>query len=221
MLSRDDDNFEKVPLEELAPDAETYLGLVAYLQLEVFEASSIAVANSPDISSKEALTRMAKLTLDKHEAFVAEIRRKKRAPERLMEPFTPTIDAYIARISSDDWHEQVLSVYLISGLFDAFFSELADGMPGNLAKYAKDVLADDTGRAQVATLLQQEIAANDGLADRLALWGRRLVGDSLLVCRAALVSTPNDRSDDGAIEPVLSELIATHIRRMDDLGLTA
>ena len=58
------------------------------------------------------------------------------------------------------------------------------------------------------------------LASRLALWGRRLVGDTLLVARAA-ISASHESADDERLEPVFTELVAAHTRRMDALGLTA
>jgi hypothetical protein len=42
------------------------------------------------------------------------------------------------------------------------------------------------------------------------------VGDTLLVARSAMAVTQDSR-----IEPVFTELIAAHTRRMDGLGLTA
>jgi LPS sulfotransferase NodH len=72
----------------------------------------------------------------------------------------------------------------------------------------------------VAEILSASIEADPRLASRLALWGRRLVGDTLLVARAA-ISASHESADDERLEPVFTELIAAHTRRMDALGLTA
>jgi hypothetical protein len=53
------------------------------------------------------------------------------------------------------------------------------------------------------------------------MWGRRLVGDTLLVARSALHLSGNRITDEERIEPIVTELIAAHTRRMDALGLTA
>jgi hypothetical protein len=54
------------------------------------------------------------------------------------------------------------------------------------------------------------------------MWGRRLVGDTMLVARGALaIAQTHDRQEEARIEPVFTELIAAHTRRMDALGLTA
>jgi hypothetical protein len=211
----------KVSLAELAPPITHYLGLVAYLQLEVFEATSRAVAAAPTLDAKETLSTAAGLALEKHQAFVDEIRRRGLEPHAVMQPFTPMIDEYIERIEPSDWVELVLNVYLVAGLFDAFFSELAAGVRDAYASEAQAVLMSTTGREGVAELLAEQIAADPEGGDRLALWGRRIVGDSLLVARSALILSENKARDEEQIEPVFSELIATHIRRMDNLGLTA
>jgi hypothetical protein len=43
----------------------------------------------------------------------------------------------------------------------------------------------------------------------------------MLVARSSLHYTDNHKSDEAHIEPVFTELIAAHTRRMDALGLTA
>jgi LPS sulfotransferase NodH len=53
------------------------------------------------------------------------------------------------------------------------------------------------------------------------MWGRRLVGDTVLVARSALHGSGNATSDERRIEPVFTDVIAAHTRRMDALGLTA
>ena len=78
-------------------------------------------------------------------------------------------------------------MYLVSGLFDGFFASLAEGIEDPFTQKAIDTLADNAGRDSLKELLATEIANNPGLADRLALWGRRLVGDTLLVARGVLL----------------------------------
>lgn len=53
------------------------------------------------------------------------------------------------------------------------------------------------------------------------MWGRRLVGDTLLIARSSLADVGHTRRDEARLEPVFTELISSHTRRMDALGLTA
>ena len=73
----------------------------------------------------------------------------------------------------------------------------------------------------LAQQLQDAIDANPRLASRLAMWGRRLVGDTLLLARASLTGARITGRTRSRAEPVFTELIAAHTRRMDALGLTA
>jgi hypothetical protein len=82
------------------------------------------------------------------------------------------------------------------------------------------------------------MAIDPTLSSRLALWGRRLMGDVLLELRAAFdnrklagvaknkkLSLEEEREVNLAsyskVEPLISELIGAHTMRMDALGLTA
>lgn len=211
----------RVELAEFAPGILPFLGLTAYLQLELYEAAARAVSGAPNLESKEVLARVAGVTLHKHQRLTDELRRRGHEPHRVMSPFTPVIDRYIERIDVADWHQHVLSIYLVGGLFDGFFASLAGGLKDGYRADAVSILRDNAGRDEVQQLLAQEIAADPSLAHRLSLWGRRLVGDTLLVSREVLTLSERRTYDASEVEPVFTELIADHTRRMDGLGLTA
>jgi len=219
--SRDADDALRVDLAEFAPSIMPFLGLTAYLQLELYEASARAVSGAPGLEAKDVLARVAGVTLSKHQRFTAEIRRRGDEPHLVMSPFSEVIDRFIERIDIPDWHQHVLSIYLVGGLFDDFFASLAAGLSDDYREEVIAILSDDSGRAEVRELLSAEIASDPMLANRLALWGRRLVGDTLLVSRQVLDLSEGRTFVASEVEPILTELIADHIRRMDDLGLTA
>lgn len=198
-----------------------YLGQVAYLQLVVFESLSRLVSAATDLNEKAKLSASAGKALAKHEGFVAEIQRLGGDPATVMSPFTPTIDAFEKLTRGRDWFERLLSIYLTIGLLDDFFRRLSAGLPDDVGPRCERILSDDAATGVITQILQRAIANDPRLASRLAMWGRRLVGDTLLVARSALHATGNPASDESHIEPVFTELIAAHTRRMDALGLTA
>lgn len=212
---------ERVELSEFAPGILPFLGLTAYLRLEIYEASARAVSGAPSLKAKDVMARVAGVALTKHRRLTEEIRRRGYEPDQLMEPHTRLVNAYMDRIQVTDWHQHVLSLYLVSGLFDGFFASLAEGIKDSFRAAAIEILADDTGRDELRELLTDEIAQDPALANRLALWGRRLVGDTLLVTREVLSLSEGRAFVMSEVEPVTTELIADHIRRMDGLGLTA
>ncbi|MGX5695940.1 ferritin-like fold-containing protein [Agromyces soli] len=211
----------RIDFTELVPDQLPFLGQAAYLQLEFFESFAMAVAGAPDLVAKEGLSNAAGIALRKHHALIAEIRREGVEPEQVMAPFAPAADRFREFTTGADWYELLLGLHLTSGMLDDFFVRLADGLPSELRTRAQGILDDRSAAPVLVALLQAAITAEPDLADRLALWGRSIVGDTLLVARAALEAAEPEGRVGADVEPVFTLLIAEHTRRMDALGLTA
>ncbi|KAM9864025.1 ferritin-like fold-containing protein [Leucobacter sp. BZR 635] len=216
-----DSETERVDLAEFAPGIMPFLGLTAYLQLELYEAATRGVSGAATLEAKETLARVAGETLSKQQRLADEIRRRGAEPHEVMRPFTKVINDYVERIETEDWHQHVLSLYLVGGLFDDFFASLATGLKDSYRTDVIAVLKGGEGRAALKGLLEQALEDDPKLSSWLALWGRRLVGDTLLVSRAVLNLSEKREFVESEVEPVFTELIADHIRRMDGLGLTA
>jgi len=206
----------KVDITELVPDLLTYLGQAAYFELGMFESLATAVITAPTLAAKEGLSLAAGRALSKHHGLIDEIRRRDGEPATVMSPFVPALDHFRLVTAGEDWHELLLSCYLTGGLLDDFFIRLSDALPGDVGPRIAHILGEHGGADVLVHEIAAAIAAQPALESRLALWGRRLVGDTLLVARSAMAVTQDSR-----IEPVFTELIAAHTRRMDGLGLTA
>nr|WP_259307788.1 ferritin-like domain-containing protein [Cellulomonas sp. P24] len=118
------------------------------------------------------------------------------------------------------------------GVADDFCRHLARGLDEQTRSVVLSVL-DDVAYADIAASeLVAAGSADDVLVSRLALWGRRLVGEALGVVQTLLATHPEllrlatlelvDASGDGDRSPKLfGQLTAEHTRRMARLGLTA
>lgn len=211
----------RVDLHEVMPDLLPYLGQAAYLQLEQFQTLSRVAADTEGLAAKEVVSVAAGLALSKHQGIVAEIRRRGDEPAGVMRPFAEEIEGFRALLVGSDWRETLLAALMTGGLLDDFFIRLAGGLPGDVGPRIAQLLGADSGQEGLLEVLRGEIAADQQLGSRLAMWGRRLVGDTLLVARSALHLSGNRAADEERIEPIFTELIAAHTRRMDALGLTA
>lgn len=120
-----------------------------------------------------------------------------------------------------DWHEQLASAHVTIGFLTDFWLNLAAGLERDDREAVEQALGNDDVEDTLHAIVERSIAANPRLASRLALWCRRLVGDTLLQARTALVMHDDHTRDEAQIEPVFTELIGRHTRRMDRLGLTA
>ncbi|MCU1505642.1 MAG: hypothetical protein JWP05_611 [Microbacteriaceae bacterium] len=214
-------HVHRVALGELTPDLLPYLGQAAYLQLTAFEALSRAVMSAPTAESKEALSRVAALSLARHHGLVDEIERRGESAGIVMAAYAERIDHYRSITQGNDWYELLVSCHLTSGILDDFFLRLSEGLQHDAATRIADVFAIGSGSDILVEQLQSAIDANPRLASRLAMWGRRLVGDTLLIARSSLAPHPDTAKDEERLEPVFTEVIAAHTRRMDELGLTA
>lgn len=210
----------RVELAELAPGVPAYLGQLGYLTLVLFENLGRGAAVAPTVSGKSRLGRVAAEVLEIHEAVLRELEAKRIDPTSAMEPYRAGLDDFQRRTQGDDWHEILITCYLTSGFLLDFFAGLAAGLPGGLSDRISALLSDDDAEDLLVQELRDALDGNPRLAARLAMWGRRLVGDTMLVARATL--DLQSRADGEArVEPIFTELIAAHTRRMDALGLTA
>lgn len=211
----------RVDLAELTPELLPYLGQAAYVQLALFETLSRAVSVAPTAASKVAVSRVAALALAKHHGLAAEIKRLGHEPGPAMAPFAARIDEYARLTLGADWYEMLVTAYLTAGLLGDFQRQLASGLHADARARIIPLLSGDDGHAFLIDELRSAIDANPRLASRLAMWGRRLVGDTLLIARSSLANVSRTRRDEDRLEPAFTELISAHTRRMDALGLTA
>jgi len=215
----------RVDFAELAPDVDTFLGQAAYLQLGYFETLSELIAVTPELSRKEALSRAAGAALTKHEGIVALIRERGGEPTAVMLPFREDLDAFRRATHGLRPQETMLSVHITAGMLDDFYYALAASY-GDTGRRVARVLQSDDDRQAIVDILAATIASDAEWRSLLALWGRRLVGDTLLVARAALRGGPGAEgglgaADEKRVEPVFTELMGAHARRMDAMGLAA
>ncbi len=213
-------DLTRVDFTEFTPDPVPFLGQAAYIQLEFFESLAKAVATAPDLASKEGLSAAAGVALRKHHELIAELRRLGADPAEVMAPFAPAADRFRQVTSGADWYELLLGIHITSGMLDDYFIRLAEGLPHDLRARVRAILGESRSAEVIERELERAIAADATLDDRLALWGRSLVGDTLLIARSAVRAVGSGEHGPD-VEPVFTELIASHTRRMDALGLTA
>lgn len=212
------DSVERLQLDDVSPELDVYLGQAAYLQLSLYETMGRAGAGAPTLSGRLVTGVLATTALERHRTIVGEIERTGGDPAALMAPHREAIDLFLERTSGADWYESMLTGYVTAGILNDLFGSLLRSLPADVRGRLKN-LFDAREEAAVVEELTARIEEEPQVGSRLAMWGRRLVGDTLLVARSALAS--HAREDQERLEPVWTELIAAHTRRMDALGLTA
>ncbi|MGO1410863.1 MULTISPECIES: ferritin-like fold-containing protein [unclassified Microbacterium] len=209
----------RVDFAELAPDVSTFLGQAAYLQLGYFETLGRLVRATPGLGEKEAISLAAGRALAKHRRLVDLIRDRVGDPTDAMEPFREQLDEFRGKTIGARPRETMLAVLITAGMLDDFYLALSSSY-GEVGRRVERILGESSDREQIEEILRDTISSDEEWRDLLSMWARRLVGDTLLVARSALVPE-RLATDEKRIEPVFTALMAAHSRRMDELGLNS
>jgi hypothetical protein len=153
-------------------------------------------------------------------------------PFEAMAPFEAALDLFHAHTAPSDWYEGLVKAYVGDGLAADFYREIAAYLDAD----TRDLIIaslDDSGQADFAVRhLRQAIADDPKLSGRLALWGRRLMGEALTQAQrvaaerdalSALLAGGVDRPglDLAAIGRMFTRITERHNERMLALGLAA
>lgn len=220
---------ENAPDPQVRADTLVLLGLAAEFEFETFVRLANDAAAAPSITERQVIARSAARALDRQEQLVARVTELDGDPAALMAPFDGVVLDFEQRTTSATWSERLLKAFIGYAVADDFLRLLAPGTDERTAELLTGLLGDEAHTELVVAQLSTVIA-DDVVASRLALWGRRLVGDALAVIQGVIVRQPAVARllDPGATLPgedrvqrVFASLTAEHTRRMERLGLTA
>lgn len=216
-------------------NALAVLGMIAYSELGAFSRLAADAALAPGLPERLELSRTAGLALARLERVAARVAELHPgtgddALAEVMAPFAGVLKEFDARTEPSTWWERMLKAYVGYGVADDFCRLVAQPLDPATRDLVEDVLCDDGQAGHVIGTLAAAGAQDATLDSRLALWGRRLVGEALSVVQQVLADNPRMRDllvqalgDDAvgeAQQRLFALLTAEHTRRMERLGLT-
>jgi hypothetical protein len=208
------------------------LGAIAYGEISAFERLAEDARLAPTLEDKVAIVGMATAEFGHVAALHGRLAELGADPFAAMAPFRAPIDRFHEHTAPSDWWEGLVKAFVGDGLADDFYREIA----AYLDLETRDVIIgslEDTGHAAfVVDRVRAAIAADPRLGGRLALWGRRLMGEALTQAQrvaadrdslSALLAGGVDRPglDLAAIGRMFARLTERHAQRMADLGLAS
>jgi hypothetical protein len=208
------------------------LGAIAYGELSAFERLSEDAKMAPGLPDKAELARMATTEFGHFEGLRLRLSELGADPFEAMRPFVEPFDAFHVRTAPADWLEGLVKAYVGDGLAADFYREIAAFLDGDTRALIVESLSDAGQSRFVVDRVRGAIAADPRVGGRLALWGRRLMGEALSQAQrvaaerdalTALLAGGVDRPgmDLAAISRLFSRLTENHSQRMDALGLAA
>jgi hypothetical protein len=202
------------------------LGVLAYAELTAFERLAGDASLAPTLADKAALGAMAVAEFGHFQVLHERLASMGIDSNVAMAPFVGPLDAYHESTTPADWLESLVKAYVGDGFAADFYRELAEFMDDSTQSLVADVL-DDTGHSEFAVAhVRSATEADPAVAGRLALWGRRLVGEALV--QAQRVAVDRDElarlivggvGDLAAVGELLARLTQRHSERMATLGL--
>lgn len=212
-----------------APTAATVelLGVLAYGELSAFDRLAEDARAAPTLAGRAQLSTMAAAEIGHFRLIEDHLGRSGIAVADAMAPFVALIDSYHASTAPRSWLESLVKAYLGDGLGADFYREVAGWVDPGTGDLVQRVLADTGHSAFAEREVQAACAANPAQRDRLALWGRRLLGEA--VTHAQRVVAERDElaefivlgsGEKGGVAGLIRTVQTAHGRRMGRLGLS-
>lgn len=208
------------------------LGVLAYGELSAFERLCADAALAPTLDDKAQIAAMACAEFGHFQLLREQLTGLGVDAEQAMRPFVAPLDAFHASTAPADWLEGLVKAYVGDGIAADFYREISVLLDDETRALVLAVFAD-TGHSEfVVTKVRAAIEADPRVAGRLALWGRRLMGEALSQAqrvaaeRDSLAALLAGGAGDGGMDLValgrmFTRITEEHTKRMAALGLAA
>ncbi|MBW8805682.1 MAG: hydroxylase [Catenulisporales bacterium] len=212
------------------------LGLVAYGELTAFERLASDAGLAPTLDGKAQVAGMAAAEFGHFRKVHNRLTELGTEPTAAMQPFVAAVDAFHEHTKPSGWLESLVKAYIGDTLTADFYREAAHFLDADSRAVVEAVLEDMGHGTFVVEHVRAAIENDPKISGRLALWGRRIMGEALTQAQhiatqrpalaalltGALTAPDADGGDDLArFGKMLTRLTEAHGARMASLGLSA
>jgi hypothetical protein len=202
------------------------LGALAYGELSAFDHLADDAGLAPTLTGRAEMSAMAATEFGHYRLLADRLVELGADPEQAMAPFVAALETYHSRTSPSTWLESVVKAYVGDGMAADFYREVAAFVDEDTGALIREAVSD-AGRAEFAVReVQAAVAAEPGIADRLALWARRLVGEAISQTQHVLADRDSltlllveGTGDLSGVAALIDRITDRHAQRMAALGL--
>jgi hypothetical protein len=202
------------------------LGALAYGELSAFDRLGQDSRLAPTLAGRVALAQMAVLEFGHYRRLSERLAELGEDPGAAMAPFVAALDRFHELTTPSDWLEGLVKAYVGDGLAADFYREVAEFLDPATRDLIIEVLAETGSSAFAVREVRAAIAATPPVAGRLALWGRRLVGEALSQTQHVLAERDSlagllmrGTGDLAGMTALITAITDKHEARMIELGL--
>ncbi|MDR9396903.1 ferritin-like fold-containing protein [Pontimonas sp.] len=211
----------RLDLTALVPTAADLLAHASASALLIAGEYARAAREAWSATDRDELVRAEASILSRYETLRGLLAEYTPDPiEAMAEPLERQGDA-LREMTADAWYERVATCYVVGGFLSDFYRIVAGGLPSGIGHTIIQTVDASEPEELVAGVLARIIAVDDAHASRLSLWSRRVVGDTMLIARSVLRGDTDPSRSAELYEPIFTDVLTEHTRRLDALGLTA
>jgi hypothetical protein len=205
------------------------LGLLGAGEYLAFERLVSEASLAPTLTQRLRVATIAEGELEHHRLLRTRVAELGEDPDEVMSRFLPPLERYHAMTEPSDWMESLVKAYVGDSIATDFYREIGAVLDEETAALVLEVCSELGKTNVVVDEVRAAIEADPRRAGRLALWGRRLLGEML--SQAQSVAAENDALADLIMSEnvtsqidlvgMLERLTSAHVERMTALGLAA
>jgi hypothetical protein len=209
------------------PAIDDLFALLAYAEVAAFYRLTEEARMAPDLRGRISMASIAAAEMGHYELLRDALESRGVDVVPSMSKFVSALDNYHRLTTPSTWLEALVKTYVGDALASAVYLQIAGGLPDEIADVVRAALAD-TGHSQfVVAEVRAAVTASGKQRSRLALWSRRLFGETITQTQYLLAD--HDQLVDllvsgagglGQLTTFFDRLQETNDQRMRDLGLS-
>lgn len=204
------------------------LGVLAYGELSASLRMAADGVLAPSLAIQAGIARLAATDYRHYEVLVGRMDDLGIDAEAAMQPFVAPFTGFHERTRPNDWLEGLTKAYIGDGIARDFYQEMAAFVDEGTREIMASALDSQAASDFIVEVVTAAIKLDSTAAGRLALWGRRLLGEAL--SNGQLVAAERDAlagllvgsgADLTQVGQMFERLQQRHQARMARLGLQA